>query len=289
MEEELKRLNKYISETGYCSRREADKLIEEGRVTINGIVPEMGTKVTPDDEVRVDGKLVREKTGKHIYLAFNKPVGIECTTNQEVRNNIVDYINYPKRIFPIGRLDKASEGLIFMTDDGDIVNKILRARNNHDKEYVVTVDKPITDRFIQRMGNGIPILDTVTRECKVEQISKYIFRIVLTQGLNRQIRRMCEYLGYEVTALKRIRIINISLDVPVGRYRELTPAEIKDLNKLIEPSSKTEEASLPKNTVSQKTEDSTGKPRDTRNNPRNFGQKPNDSKGNRPNGRPKRS
>ncbi len=244
--EELKRLNKFISETGYCSRREADKLIEERRVTINGTVPEMGTKVTPEDEIRIDGKLITEKRGKNIYLAFNKPVGIECTTNPDVRNNIVDYINYPKRIFPIGRLDKASEGLIFMTDDGDIVNKILRARNNHEKEYIVTVNKPITDRFIQRMGNGVPILDTITRKCKVEQISKYIFRIVLTQGLNRQIRRMCEYLGYEVTALKRIRIINISLDVPVGRYRDLTPVEIKELNKLIEPSSKTEEASLPK-------------------------------------------
>lgn len=244
--EELKRLNKFISETGYCSRREADKLVEEGRVTINGIVPEMGTKVGPDDEVRINGKLITEKSGRHIYLAFNKPVGIECTTNPEVRDNIVDYINYPKRIFPIGRLDKASEGLIFMTDDGDIVNKILRARNNHEKEYIVTVNKPITDRFIQRMGNGVPILDTITRKCKVEQISKYIFRIVLTQGLNRQIRRMCEYLDYDVTALKRIRIINISLDVPVGRYRELTPAEIKELNTLIEPSSKTEEASLPK-------------------------------------------
>ena len=244
--EELKRLNKFISETGYCSRREADKLIEEGRVTINGIVPEMGTKVSPEDEVRIDGKLIKEKTGRHIYLAFNKPVGIECTTNQEVQDNIIDYINYPKRIFPIGRLDKASEGLIFLTDDGDIVNKILRARNNHEKEYIVTVNKPITDRFIQRMGNGVPILDTVTRKCKVEQISKYIFRIVLTQGLNRQIRRMCEYLGYDVTALKRIRIINISLDVPIGRYRDLTATEIKDLNKLIEPSSKTEEASLPK-------------------------------------------
>lgn len=246
MEEELKRLNKFISETGYCSRREADKLIEEGRVTINGVVPEMGTKVSPEDEVRIDGKLIKEKTSKHIYLAFNKPVGIECTTNTDVKDNIVDYINYPKRIFPIGRLDKASEGLIFMTDDGDIVNKILRARNNHEKEYIVTVNKPITDRFIQRMGSGIPILDTVTRKCKVEQISKYIFRIVLTQGLNRQIRRMCEYLGYDVTALKRIRIINISLDVPVGRYRDLTAAEIKELNTLIEPSSKTEEASLPK-------------------------------------------
>lgn len=247
--EELKRLNKYISETGFCSRREADKLIEQGRVTLNGIVPEMGTKVSPDDEVRVDGEIIGVKANKLIYLAFHKPVGIECTTNPDVRNNIVDYINYPTRIFPVGRLDKASEGLIFMTNDGDIVNKILRARNNHEKEYIVTVNKPITDRFIQRMGKGVPILDTVTRECEVEQVSKYVFRIILTQGLNRQIRRMCEYLGYEVTALKRIRIINISLDVPVGRYRELTPAEIKQLNQLIEPSSKTEEASLPKTAI----------------------------------------
>jgi len=242
----VKRLNKFIGETGFCSRREADKLIEDGRVTINGVVPEMGTKVSPHDEVRIDGKIIRDNTEKLIYLAFNKPVGIECTTNLDVRDNIVDYINYPKRIFPIGRLDKASEGLIFMTNDGDIVNKILRARNNHEKEYTVTVNKPITDRFIEKMGNGVPILDTITRKCKVEQISKYIFKIILTQGLNRQIRRMCEYLGYEVTALKRIRIINISLDVPVGRYRDLTDAEIKELNQLIEPSSKTEEASLPK-------------------------------------------
>jgi 23S rRNA pseudouridine2604 synthase len=246
MEDNLTRINKFLSETGYCSRREADKLLEDGRITINGNVPEMGTKVSPHDEVRVDGKLVREKRGKHIYLAFHKPVGIECTTNLEVRDNIVDYINYPKRIFPIGRLDKASEGLIFMTDDGDIVNKILRARNNHEKEYVVTVNKPITDRFIDRMSNGIPILDTVTKKCKVEQISKLVFRIILTQGLNRQIRRMCEYLGYEVVALKRTRIINIWLDVPIGRYRDLTEAEIKELNTLIEPSSKTEEASLPR-------------------------------------------
>ncbi|MES2485763.1 MAG: 23S rRNA pseudouridine(2604) synthase RluF [Bacteroidota bacterium] len=244
--EELKRLNKFIAETGYCSRREADRLIEEGRVTINGIVPEMGTKVTLNDEVRIDGRLITEKKDKNVYLAFNKPVGIECTTNLDVQDNIVDYINYPKRIFPIGRLDKASEGLIFMTDDGDIVNKILRARNNHEKEYIVTVNRPITDRFIQRMGSGIPILDTVTRKCHVEQISKYVFKIILTQGLNRQIRRMCEYLDYEVVALKRTRIINISLDVPVGRYRDLTAAEITELNSLIEPSSKTEEASLPK-------------------------------------------
>lgn len=246
MEEHLVRINKFLSETGFCSRREADKLIEQGRVTINGIVPEMGTKISMNDEVRVNGKLVRENRKKRIYLAFNKPTGIECTTNQEVRDNIVDYINYHERIFPIGRLDKASEGLIFMTNDGDIVNKILRARNNHEKEYIVTVNRPITDRFIERMANGIPILDTVTRKCKVEQVSKFVFRIILTQGLNRQIRRMCEYLDYEVTALKRTRIINISLDVPLGRYRELTENEIAELNQLIEPSIKTEEASLPK-------------------------------------------
>jgi len=245
--DKLVRINKFLSESGFCSRREADRLIEQGSVTINGNVPEMGTKIGPDDEVRVNGKLIQEKKDEKIYLAFNKPVGIECTTNLDVRDNIVDYINYPERIFPIGRLDKASEGLIFMTNDGDIVNKILRARNNHEKEYIVTVNKPITDRFIQRMANGIPILDTITKKCKVEQVSKYVFRIVLTQGLNRQIRRMCEYLDYEVTALKRTRIINISLDIPVGKYRALTPAEIKELNTLIEPSSKTEEASLPSN------------------------------------------
>lgn len=246
MEEQLKRLNKYIGETGFCSRREADTLIEEGRVTVNGNPAEMGMKVTNDDEVRIDGKLIREKNEKPVYLAFNKPPGIECTTNLEVKDNIIDFIHYPKRIFPIGRLDKASEGLIFMTNDGDIVNKILRARNNHEKEYTVTVNKPITSRFIDRMAGGIPILDTVTRKCKVEQISKFTFKIILTQGLNRQIRRMCEFLDYEVTKLVRIRIINISLDIPAGRYRDLTDAEILELNQLIEPSSKTEEASLPK-------------------------------------------
>ena len=247
MEENTTRINKFLSETGYCSRREADRLIEQGRVTINGKIPEMGTKVAPDDEVRVNGELVQQKNEKPIYLAFYKPAGIECTTNLSVRDNIVDYINYPERIFPIGRLDKASEGLIFMTNDGDIVNKILRARNNHEKEYIVTVNKPITDRFIDRMANGIPILETITKKCKVEQISKYVFRIILTQGLNRQIRRMCEYLDYEVTALKRTRIINISLDVQEGKYRNLTDSEVAELNKLIEPSSKTEEASLPSN------------------------------------------
>lgn len=246
MEEKATRINKFLSESGYCSRREADKLIEQGRVTINGVIPEMGTKITASDQVCVDGVAINENKEKRIYLAFHKPVGIECTTNQSVTNNIVDYINYPERIFPIGRLDKASEGLIFMTNDGDIVNKILRAKNNHEKEYVVTVNKPITERFIQRMGNGIPILDTVTRKCKVEQISKTVFRIILTQGLNRQIRRMCEYLDYEVVALKRTRIINISLDIPVGKYRDLTDAEIKQLNHLIETSSKTQEASYAK-------------------------------------------
>lgn len=239
----MTRLNKYLSESGYCSRREADKLIEQGRITVNGKLPEMGMKVSLEDQIFVDGKPIQNKQEKRIYLAFNKPVGIECTTNTAVKNNIVDYINYPERIFPIGRLDKASEGLLFMTNDGDIVNKILRARNNHEKEYIVTVNKPITDRFIQRMGNGVPILDTVTRKCKVEQISRFVFRIVLTQGLNRQIRRMCEYLDYEVMALKRIRIINISLDIPVGKYRMLTPSELKQLDQLIAPSSKTEEAS----------------------------------------------
>ena len=238
MEENLKRLNKFIGETGYCSRREADKLIEEGRVTINGVVPEMGTKVSPQDEVRIDGKLITEKHEKLVYLAFNKPVGIECTTNLEVRNNIVDYINYPKRIFPIGRLDKASEGLIFMTNDGDIVNKILRARNNHEKEYIVRVNKPITEKFLEKMRNGVPILDTVTKKCEVEKIDTMNFRIVLTQGLNRQIRRMCEHLDYEVKKLRRVRIMNIKLDLPVGKWRDLTSDEMKALNKLLEDSSK---------------------------------------------------
>ncbi len=240
----LTRLNKYLSEVGYCSRREADKLIDQGRVTINGEIPEMGTKVAIDDVVRVDGELITEPKEKHVYLAFNKPVGIVCTTAQNEKDNIIDYINYPKRIFPIGRLDKPSEGLIFLTSDGDIVNKILRARNNHEKEYVVTVNKLINPQFIKRMGNGIPILDTVTRKCEVEQISKFTFRIVLTQGLNRQIRRMCEFLGYEVITLKRIRIMNVSLDIPVGQWRYLTDAELTEINTDVGDSSKTEEASI---------------------------------------------
>lgn len=253
MEQEGIRINKFLSEVGYCSRREADKLLEQGRITINGKIPELGTKVTASDEVRVNGKLIAEREEPKIYLAVNKPVGIECTTNQSVRNNIVDFVSYPERIFPVGRLDKDSEGLIIMTNDGDIVNKILRARNNHEKEYIVTVNKTITDRFISRMSAGVPILDTVTKECRVEKISNTTFRIFLTQGLNRQIRRMCEYFDYEVVALKRIRIINISLDVPVGKYREITKAEMDELNRLIGESTKTEEGSLPKTEKPQAT------------------------------------
>lgn len=236
------RINKFLSEAGFCSRRAADKLIEEGRVTINGKVPEMGTKINLADEVRVDGKLIAEPTEKHTYLAFNKPIGIVCTTETErEKNNIIDFIKYPKRIFPIGRLDKASEGLIFLTSDGDIVNKILRARNNHEKEYIVTVNKPITSQFIQKMSSGVPILDTITRECKVEQISLFKFKIILTQGLNRQIRRMCECLNYDVVKLKRIRIMNIQLDTEIGKWRHLTQEEMNDLNNLIADSSKTHE------------------------------------------------
>ena len=191
------RINKYLSEIGFCSRRAADKLIVESRVTINGLVPEMGTKIYPDDVIRVDGKIVSTPKESHIYIAFNKPIGIVCTTDTKAeKNNIIDYINYPKRIFPIGRLDKASEGLILLTSDGDIVNKILRAKNNHEKEYLVTVNKEINADFLKRMSNGIPILDTITRKCEVVHLDRNRFKIILTQGLNRQIRRMCEYLDY---------------------------------------------------------------------------------------------
>ncbi len=236
------RINKFLSEAGYCSRRAADKLIEERRVTINGAVPEMGTKIIEGDEVRVDGELISKTKEKPVYLAFHKPVGIVCTTNTQVeKDNIIDYIGYPKRIFPIGRLDKPSEGLIFLTNDGDIVNKILRARNNHEKEYIVTVNRPITRKFIQQMSNGIPILETVTRKCTLEQISKFTFRIILTQGLNRQIRRMCEFLDYRVKKLKRVRIMNVELDLPVGKWRDLSKQELKEINRLCADSSKTYE------------------------------------------------
>ena len=233
------RINKYLSEIGYCSRRVADKLIAEGRVRINGGIPEMGTKVVPEDEILVDGKPISKTDEKPVYIAFNKPIGIVCTTDSKVeKDNIIDFINFPKRIFPIGRLDKPSEGLIFLTDDGDIVNKILRASNNHEKEYLVTVNRPVTNEFIQKMEEGVPILDTVTRKCKVERLGKFEFRIILTQGLNRQIRRMCEYLGYEVRHLKRIRIMNILLDIPVGKWRHLTGTELRGIKKLISNSSK---------------------------------------------------
>ena len=239
-ETESVRINKYLSEQGYCSRRAADKLIEKGRVTVNGAVPEMGTKVAPGDEVRVDGKLIAAKKAKHVYLAFHKPVGIVCTTDTRVeKDNIIDYIGYPERIFPVGRLDKPSEGLILLTNDGDIVNKILRARNNHEKEYLVTVNRPVTREFVNAMAGGVPILDTVTRKCFVEQTGKNTFRIILTQGLNRQIRRMCEYLDYRVVKLKRVRIMNIKLDMPLGTWRHLTSAELRELNALTSGSAKT--------------------------------------------------
>ncbi|WP_047415755.1 23S rRNA pseudouridine(2604) synthase RluF [Cellulophaga sp. Hel_I_12] len=239
-DEQATRINKYLSEVGYCSRRAADKLIEQGRVTVNGAVPEMGTKITPADEIRVNGELVGKPKEKFTYLAFNKPVGIVCTTDTGVeKDNIIDFINYPKRIFPIGRLDKPSEGLIFMTDDGDIVNKILRARNNHEKEYIVAVNKPVTSDFLRKMSVGVPILDTVTKPCKVTKIDKYTFSIILTQGLNRQIRRMCEHLEYRVKRLQRVRIMNIDLDVEVGKWRHLTDAELSEINRLVADSEKT--------------------------------------------------
>lgn len=238
----LKRINKFLSEVGYCSRREADKLIDAGRVTINGIVPEMGTKIAPEDVVAVDGEEIKNTKTSFVYLAFNKPVGIVCTTDTAVeKDNIIDFINYSKRIFPIGRLDKPSEGLILLTDDGDIVNKILRASNNHEKEYIVTVDKPISQTFIEHMSRGIPLeeLKKTTKKCVVEKINSNTFKIILTQGLNRQIRRMCDYLNYEVETLKRVRIMNIELDMPIGEYRELTKEEFTKLNNLLAESTKT--------------------------------------------------
>ena len=235
------RINKYLSETGYCSRRRADKLIQEGKVTINGKVSKIGTKIEEGDQIEVEGQRIeKSKKRRKIYLAFNKPVGIVCTTDRRVEpDNIIDFIKYPKRIFPIGRLDKLSEGLIFLTDDGDIVNKILRARNNHEKEYIVRVNRYINREFIQTMSNGVEILETRTKNCHVKQLGPKKFKIILTQGLNRQIRRMCESLGYKVQSLKRVRIMNIKLDVPTGKYREFSKEELLELKKLLENSSKT--------------------------------------------------
>lgn len=236
-------LNKYISSSGICSRREAEKFIKEGRVTLNGKPTQLGNRVAKNDVVKLDGRVVKPKDVT-IYIALNKPVGIVSTTDGREPNNIVKHINYPERLFPIGRLDKPSEGLIFLTNDGDIVNKILRAGNNHEKEYFVTVNKSITEDFIEKMSNGIPILGTVTQKCLVEKVSDKIFKIILTQGLNRQIRRMCEYLDYEVIKLKRTRIMNVELGyLQTGDWRELTLEEINEINSMISSSSKTEEAS----------------------------------------------
>ena len=235
------RINKYLSEVGFCSRRTADRLIDEGKVTINGEITEIGSKVEEGDQVEVEGqKIINPTKQKNIYLAFNKPIGIVCTTDRRVEpNNIIDFIKYPKRIFPIGRLDKPSEGLILLTNDGDIVNKILRARNNHEKEYIVSVNRPITKEFIHSMSNGVEILETITKNCFVKQLGQKKFKIILTQGLNRQIRRMCDSLGYRVKSLERVRIMNIKLDVPTGKYREFTKEVLLGLNELLENSSKT--------------------------------------------------
>jgi 23S rRNA pseudouridine2604 synthase len=228
------RLNKYISETGICSRREADKLIAEGRVTVNGSTALIGTQVGDADEVKVDRQVVRARTRQgervKVYIAFNKPVGVTCTTERHIKGNIIDFIDHAERIFPIGRLDKDSEGLILLTNDGDIVNEILRSENNHEKEYRVSVDKPITDEFLSGMANGVRVHDTITKRCKLERLGKHEFRIVLTQGLNRQIRLMCEAFGYAVRQLQRVRIVNVRLDrLKLGQWRNLTAAELKGL------------------------------------------------------------
>jgi 23S rRNA pseudouridine2604 synthase len=234
-----KSLNKYISETGFCSRREADKYIDQARVSINGNIALKGNRVAPGDVVEIDGEPIKKKD-KTVYIAFNKPVGITCTTDLKDKTNIISFINHKSRIFPIGRLDKPSEGLIFLTNDGDIVNKILRSGNNHEKEYIVTVDKPITGEFIQRMAGGVRIMGETTKKCFVRQEGKNKFRIVLTQGLNRQIRRMCTALGYNVATLKRIRIMHITLaNIPLGKWRNFTPEEIKRMETALENSSKT--------------------------------------------------
>ena len=239
----MKRLNKAISETGYCSRREADRLIEQGKVKVNDEIAGLGVQVSENDKIFVEGKQITNSV-KLIYLAFNKPVGITSTTDTTIKSNIIEFINFPERIFPIGRLDKPSEGLIFMTNDGDIVNKILRSKNNHEKVYVVTVNKKITPDFIEKMSSGVPVLDTITKKCTVKKINDFTFNIILTQGLNRQIRRMCDYLGYEVKTLKRIRIMNIKLgNLKTGKYRYFTPDELTEVLRLVEDSIKTMEAS----------------------------------------------
>lgn len=233
------RLNKYLSDAGVCSRREADRLVEAGRITINGETARMGMQVSDETEICIDGKkIIREE--KKVLLAFHKPRGIECTANPNVKKNVISYINYPIRIYYIGRLDKDSEGLLLLTNQGELVNKMMRSGNQHEKEYVVTVNKPVTKEFIKKMQDGVSILGTKTRKCRVIQTGEKSFRIILTQGLNRQIRRMCQYLGYEVKRLKRIRVMNIELgDLPVGSYREVTAQEMKTLQEMIKDSSET--------------------------------------------------
>ncbi|NQZ59850.1 MAG: 23S rRNA pseudouridine(2604) synthase RluF [Lentisphaeraceae bacterium] len=245
MQSDSIRLNKFISDSGYCSRRDADKLIEDGFVKINGRPVEVGERVKTNDRVEVKGQAIQAKTKKEtVYIAFNKPEGITCTSEGHVKDNIIDFLRFPTKIFPIGRLDKFSQGLIFLTNDGDIVNKILRAGNSPEKEYIVTVDRAVTDTFIRKMSNGVPILDTVTDKCKVTQEGKFGFRIILTQGLNRQIRRMCEHLGYRVNSLARLRIMNVSLGkLKIGSWRHLTRSEMEEINTLVASSSKTQEAS----------------------------------------------
>jgi 23S rRNA pseudouridine2604 synthase len=223
------RINKFISETGICSRREADQWIEAGRITINGAPATLGSKVNDNDDVRLDGKPLGAKK-KNVYIALNKPVGVTCTTERHIKDNIVDFIGHPERIFPIGRLDKDSEGLILLTNNGDIVNDILRVENKHQKEYLVTVDKPMTEIFLKGMASGVRILGTMTQPCVVTRVSKNVFRIVLTQGLNRQIRRMCAFFGYKVRRLQRVRIMHIQLgDLKKGQWRNLTSTEIEQL------------------------------------------------------------
>ena len=225
------RINKYLSQIGICSRREADKLVDSKRIKVNNEIAILGTKIMEGDKITIDNKLIKPKKKKTIFIAFNKPKGIVCTTNRMIeKNNIVDYINFPERIFPVGRLDKLSEGLIFLTNDGSLVNKVLRSRNNKEKEYLVEVNKNITTDFIRQMSNGIPILNTVTKNCKLIKVSTTTFKIILTQGLNRQIRRMCEFLGFKVVSLKRIRIMDINLDVETGKWRHLSSRELDSLN-----------------------------------------------------------
>ena len=225
------RINKYLSQIGICSRREADKLVDSERIKVNNEIAILGTKIMEGDKITIDNKLIKPKKKKTIFIAFNKPKGVVCTTNRLIeKNNIIDYINFPERIFPVGRLDKLSEGLIFLTNDGSLVNKVLRSRNNKEKEYLVEVNKNITTDFIRQMSNGIPILNTVTKNCKLIKVSTTTFKIILTQGLNRQIRRMCEFLGFKVVSLKRIRIMDINLDVETGKWRHLSSRELDSLN-----------------------------------------------------------